>query len=97
MKAGWPRLGGPRWPIPALVRDAAALGLSTLAVGAVLYALAPGRQPPPHHAVATGVLLLVWCYCDGMIGRLSWGLAALEALLRLRIALVWAEFLLRTF
>jgi hypothetical protein len=95
VKAGRPRAGGPRWPIPALVRDAAALGLSTLAVGAVLYALAPGGQPPLHHAVATGVLLLVWCYCDGMIGRLSWGLAALEALLRLRLALAWAEFLLK--
>ena len=41
----------------------------------------------------TGAALLVWCYCDGMVGRLSWGLAALEALLRLRLALVWDDFL----
>ena len=87
MRVGRHGAGGPPWSVLALARDAAGLGLTTLAVGAVLYALAPGRQPPPHHAVATGVLLLVWCYCDGMIGRLSWGLAALEALLRLRIAL----------
>jgi len=28
-----------------------------------------------------------------MVGRLSWGLAAVEALLRLRLALVWVELL----
>jgi hypothetical protein len=70
------------------------LGLSTLAVSAVLYVLAPGNQPLTRHIVAAGVLLLVWCYCDGMVGRQSWGLAALEALLRLRLALVWVDFLL---
>ena len=37
--------------------------------------------------------MLVWCYCDGMVGRLNWGLAALEALLRLRLALAWFDFL----
>jgi hypothetical protein len=85
---------GPPWSIPALLRDAAGLGLSTLAVGAELYVLAPGGQPSLHHTVATGAALLVWCCCDGMIGRLHWSLAALEALLRLRLALAWAEFLL---
>jgi hypothetical protein len=84
---------GPPWFVPALVRDATGLGLSTLAVGAVLYALAPGARPPLSHAVATGVALLVWCYCDGMVGRLCWGLAAIEALLRLRLALAWIGFL----
>ena len=93
MKAGRPRAGRPRWPIPALVRDAAARGLSTLAVGAVLYALAPGDQPLVRHVVVVGVALTVWCYCDGKVGRLSWGLAALEALLRLRLSLAWAELL----
>jgi hypothetical protein len=80
-------------PLPALVRDVAGLGLSTLSVGVMLSALAPAGQPPISHTVATGAALLVWCYCDGMVGRLNWGLAALEALLRLRLALVWVEFL----
>jgi hypothetical protein len=39
------------------------------------------------------VALLAWCYCDGMVGRLCWGLAAIEALLRLRLALAWIELL----
>jgi hypothetical protein len=80
-------------PLPALVRDVAGLGLSTLSVGVMLSALAPAGQPSIGHTVATGAALLVWCYCDGMVGRLNWGLAALEALLRLRLALVWVEFL----
>ena len=80
-------------PLPALVRDAAGLGLSTLSVGVMLSALAPAGQPSIGHAIATGAALLVWCYCDGMVGRLNWGLAALEALLRLRLALAWVEFL----
>ena len=75
------------------MRDAAGLGLSTFAVGAALYALAPGARPPISHAAATGVALLAWCYCDGMVGRLCWGLAAIEALLRLRLALAWIELL----
>jgi hypothetical protein len=93
VKAGR-RVGGLQWSIAALVKDAATLGLSTLAMGAELYVLAPGGQPLLYHAVAPGVALLVWCYCDGMVGRLSWGLAAVEALLRLRLALAWAELLL---
>ena len=94
MRSGrhWP--GGFAWSIPVPVRDAAGLGLSTLAVGAVLCALAPGNQPLVRHVVAAGVALLVWCYCDGMVGRLGWGLAAIEALLRLRLSLAWAELLL---
>ena len=85
--------GGFAWSVPALVRDAAGLGLSTFAVGAVLlHALTP-EGPLVRHVAAAGVALLVWCYCDGMVGRLSWGLAALEALLRLRLALVWDEIL----
>jgi hypothetical protein len=81
------------WSVQVLVWDAASLGLSTLSVGAMLYALAPGGQPSIGHAVTTGMALLVWCYCDGMVGRLNWGLAALEALLRLRLALAWVDFL----
>jgi len=86
-------VGGALWPLPALVRDAACLGLSTLSVSSMLSTLAPAGQPPIGHTVATGAALLVWCYCDGMVGRLNWGLAALEALLRLRLALAWVEFL----
>ena len=73
MRAGRHGPGGCAWSIPDLVRDAADLGLSTLAVGAVLCALAPGNQPLVRHVAAAGVALLVWCYCDGMVGRLSWG------------------------
>ena len=92
MRANRHGAGGFAWSVPALVRDAVGLGLSTLAVGAVLHVLAP-EGPLVRHVVATGAALLVWCYCDGMVGRLSWGLAALEALLRLRLALVWDDFL----
>jgi hypothetical protein len=59
----------------------------------MLSMLAPAGHPAIGHTVATGAALLVWCYCDGMVGRQSWGLAALEALLRLRLALAWVEFL----
>ena len=93
MRAGRHGAGGPPWSILALARDAAGLGLTTLAVGALLYALTPGRQPPIDHAVAAGVAQLVWCHCEGLVGRLSWGLAAIEALLRLRLSLAWAELL----
>ena len=60
----------------------------------MLSMLAPAGHPPIGHAAATGAALLVWCYCDGMVGRQSWGLTALEALLRLRLALAWVKFLL---
>ena len=93
MRAGRHGAGGSPRTVPALVREATGLGLSTFAVGAVLYALAPGRLPPIGHAIAAGLALLVWCYCDGKVGRLSWGLAAMEALLRLRLSLAWAELL----
>ncbi len=59
----------------------------------MLSALAPAGQPPIDHTIATGAALLVWCYCDGMVGRLNWGVAALAALLRLRLALAWVDFL----
>ncbi len=93
MRADRHGAGGCSWPVPALVRDAAGLGLSTFAVGTVLYVLAPDGQPLIRHVAAAGAALLVWCYCDGLVGRLSWGLAAVEALLRLRLALVWVELL----
>ena len=93
MRAGRHGAGGSPWSVPALVREAAGLGLTTLAVGALLYALAPGRQPPIGHAAAMGLAQLVWCHRDGLVGRLSWGLAAVEALLRLRIELAWVEVL----
>lgn len=93
MRAGRHGAGGSPWSVPLLARDAAGLGSSTLVVGAVLYVLAPDGQPLVRQVAAAGVALLVWCYCDGMVGRLSWGLAAVEALLRLRLALVCAELL----
>lgn len=72
-----------------------ALAAATLPVGAVLAALAPEGHLAGSQAGAAGVALLVWCYCDGTVGRrLHWGLAALEALLRLRLALAWARVLL---
>ena len=62
--------------------------LSTLVIGAVLFALPPFAEPPIGYQVAaTGAALVVWCYCDGIVGRLSLGLAALEGLLRLRVDL----------
>ena len=93
MKAGQPWVGWVPSLIPALVQDAAGLGVSTLAAGTELYVVAPGGQPEIGHAAAAGMALLVWCHCSGMVGRLSWGLAAVEALLRLRLALGWAALL----
>ncbi len=81
-------VGGGSW-LPML-RETAALTLSTLVIGAVLFALPPFAEPPLGYQVAaTGAALVVWCYCDGIVGRLSLGLAALEGLLRLKIALAW--------
>ena len=72
----------------------AGLAFSTLMVGVVLFALTPAAQPPlGRHVAATGAALVVWCYCDGLIGRMDWGLAALEGLLRLRLAMEWAALL----
>jgi hypothetical protein len=86
--------GGPRWLFPR-PREIAELALSTLAIGAVLVALPPTAEPPlGHQVVAAGALLVVWCYCDGIVGRLHLGLAALEGLLRLKLALHWTMLLL---
>jgi hypothetical protein len=74
------------------------LALSTSLVGCVLFALVPEAQPPAgRHTAAAGAALVVWCYCDGLVGRMSWGLAALEGLLRLRLALEWTALLLDAF
>ncbi len=82
-------VGGGSW-LPML-KETADLTLSTLVIGAVLFALPPFAEPPLGYQVAaTGAALVVWCYCDGIVGRLSLGLAALEGLLRLKIALAWA-------
>ncbi len=83
--------------VAAFAWDAAELGLSTLALGAALVALPPAGPPLAGQVAATGALLLGVCYCAGTVGRLSWGLAALEALLRLRLALAWCELLLGAF
>lgn len=89
--------GTPRRAFPVDI-GMAGLAFSSLAVGAVLFALAPAEQPPPgRHAAAAGAALVVWCYRDGLIGRMDWGLAALEGLLRLRLAMEWAALLLEAF
>jgi hypothetical protein len=76
----------------------AGLAFSTLMVGIVLFALAPAAQLPlGRHVAAAGAALVVWCYCDGLVGRTDWGLAALEGLLRLRLAMEWAALLLDAF
>jgi hypothetical protein len=36
-------------------------------------------------------------YCDGFFGRLHWGLAALEGMLLLKLALNWTALLLEAF
>jgi hypothetical protein len=84
----------PRQLFPRL-GEIAGLALSTLAIGAALVVLPPTAEPPlGHQVVATGALLVVWCYCDGIVGRLHFGLAAVEGLLRLKLALHWAVLLL---
>jgi len=54
-----------------------------------------GEQPSTNSVVTEGLALLIWCYYDGIVGHLSWGLAAVEALLRLRLAQAWANSCLR--
>jgi hypothetical protein len=53
--------------------------------------------PPPRQVWATAAALVVWSYCDGFFGRLHWGLAALEGLLLLKLALNWTALLLEAF
>lgn len=78
--------------------DIAELTLSTLVIGAILFALPPFAEPPIGYQVAAaGAALVVWCYCDGIVGRLSLGLAALEGLLRLKIALGWTMLFLEAY
>ena len=87
--------GGSRSP---RLGEIAELTLSTLVIGAVLFALPPFAEPPIGYQVAaTGAALVVWCYCDGIVGRLSLGFAALEGLLRLRVALGWTMLFLKAF
>ena len=50
-----------------------------------------------YQVAAAGAALVVWCYCDGIVGRLSLGLAALEGLLRLKIALGWTMLFLEAY
>ena len=93
MKARQYKADGSPCSLSVLAKGAAGLGLSTLAVGAVLYAAALGEQPSTNSVITEGLALLIWCYYDGIVGHLSWGLAAVEALLRLRLALAWAKLL----
>ena len=50
-----------------------------------------------YQVAAAGAALVVWCYCDGIVGRLSLGFAALGGLLRLRVALGWTMLFLKAF
>ncbi len=85
-------------PNPLSAKLVAALVAFTLLVGAVLFALPPTAEPPPPRQVwAAAVALVVWSYCDGFFGRLHWGLAALEGLLLLKLALNWTALLLEAF
>ena len=89
-------VGGGSWL--SRLGEMADLTLSTLVIGAVLFALPPFAEPPMGYQVAaTGAALVVWCYCDGIVGRLSLGLAALEGLLRLKIALGWTMLFLEAY
>jgi len=85
--------------IPGLLltwREVGSVTLSTLLVGAALFVLPPfAERPLGYQITAAGAALAVWCYTDGIIGRLSWGLAAMEGLLRLNAALAWTALLLK--
>lgn len=84
--------------IPGLLltwREVGSVAISTLLVGVMLFALPPfADRPLGYQIAAAGAALAVWCYTDGIIGRLSWGLAVTEGLLRLKAALAWTAFLL---
>ena len=78
--------------------DIAELKLSTHVIGAGLFGLPPYPELPIGYLVAAlSTSLVVWCYCDGIVGRLSLGFAALEGLLRLRVALGWTMLFLEAF
>jgi len=88
---------GPR-PILSTPGEVAGLAFSTLVVGSALYALTLVAGPLPGYRTAlAGAGLIGWCYCDGILGQLHWGLASLEGLLRLRLALEWTALLFNLF
>lgn len=83
----------PRASFSGLVAD---LTLSTLIVGTTLFLLT-ADPPLGGHAIVAGSALVAGCYIDGAIGHQHLGLAALEGLLRLRLALEWTAFLIEAF
>ncbi len=91
----------PRWwtePSPIDAGLLTAVTGLTLLVGAALFALPPTAEPPlPRQVAAAAPFMVVWCYCDGFVGRRDWGMAALEGLLLTKVALHWAALLVEAF
>ncbi len=82
----------------SMPREALGLAFSTLVVGAALFALPPfGAAPLPHQVSFAAALLVLWSFTDGTVGRLHWGLAVIEGLLRLRVSLSWVALLIEVF
>lgn len=84
---------GPGASFTELVAD---LTLSTLIVGTMLF-LSAADPPLAGHTVVAGGALVAGGYVGGAIGHRHLGLAALEGLLRLRLALEWTAFLIEAF
>ena len=83
----------PRAPAVTMMAD---LTLSTLTVGTVLF-LSAADPPLGTDTTAAGGVFVAWCYVGGVVGRRHLGLAAVEGLLRLRLALEWVRFLIEAF
>lgn len=50
-------------------------------------------MPLAHQVAFAGFALALWCFSDGLFGRFSIGLALLEGLLLLRLAIGWTGLL----
>ena len=83
---------------PVSYRLAWGLMWRTLLVGTALFVLPPTAMPPTvgQQAVAF-IVLIVWCYYDGLLSRGAWLVAAIEALLWFWLASKWTVILLVLF
>ena len=83
---------------PAYFRFAWELMWRILLVGTVLFVVPPTAMPPTtgQQGVAL-IVLLLWCYYDGLLSRGSWLSAAIEALLWFWLASRWTVILIVPF
>ena len=83
---------------PVALRVAWELTWRTMLVGIVLFVMPPTAMPPTAgQQGAAFILLVVWCYHDGLLSRGEWFLATIEAVLWFWLASKWTVILLVLF